>query len=415
MSIAEGVSVRVAYKANVAGTMATSAEADTSTIPGASSAQILRRVASTLDLTKDTYESAEIRADRQVADFRHGIRRVAGAIQGELSPKTYFPFLEATHRDTATAGVALDETDLTSVAADSGTAKLTFGGGDPVALGLGVGMIIRFTGLSEAANNDRNFTVLSFGGASNREVTVAPAPTTMGADSDFDMTVPGKTTIVPASGHVRRLFTFEHYHDDLDIARLFTECRVHGYRLSLPATGMATIEIPVMGRGMRVLTAGDAPYFTTPTAAGTEGIAAAVNGVLLVGGSVVGVVTAVEINAEVAASGPAVVGQNFVPDIILGRFRLTGQVTALFDSATLLSNFLDESEVALLVRLDASSAANTAAVSIYLPRIKFGGAAVPAQGEGEQTVTLPFQALLYGGAAPGVPATTIRIHDTAAS
>lgn len=415
MSIAEGVSVRVAYKANVAGTMATNAEADTSTIPGASSAQILRRVASTLDLTKDTYESAEIRADRQVADFRHGIRRVAGAIQGELSPKTYFPFLEATHRDTATAGVALDETDLTSVAADSGTAKLTFGGGDPVALGLGVGMIIRFTGLSEAANNDRNFTVLSFGGASNREVTVAPAPTTMGADSDFDMTVPGKTTIVPASGHVRRLFTFEHYHDDLDIARLFTECRVHGYRLSLPATGMATIEIPVMGRGMRVLTAGDAPYFTTPTAAGTEGIAAAVNGVLLVGGSVVGVVTAVEINAEVAASGPAVVGQNFVPDIILGRFRLTGQVTALFDSATLLSNFLDESEVALLVRLDASSAANTAAVSIYLPRIKFGGAAVPAQGEGEQTVTLPFQALLYGGATPGVPATTIRIHDTAAS
>lgn len=415
MSIAEGVSVRVAYKANISGTMTTNAEADTATIPGASSAQILRRVGSTLDLTKDTYESAEIRADRQVADFRHGIRRVAGAISGELSPGTYFPFIEATNRDTSTAGPVLDESDFTSVVADNATSKFTFGAGDPVALGLGVGMVIRFTNLSVAANNATNFTILSFGGTSNREVTVTPAPTDNVSDSAFTLTVPGKTTIVPASGHVRRLFTFEHYHEDLDIARLFTECRVHGYRMSLPATGMATIEIPVMGRGMKVLETSASPYFTSPTAAGTTGIAAAVNGVLLVGGTAVGVVTAVELNAEVAGSAPAVVGQNFVPDIILGRFRLSGQVTALFDSATLLSNFLNESEVGLLVRLDASSSANTDAVSIYLPRIKFGGAAVPATGEGEQTVTLPFTALLYSGATAGVPASTIRIHDTAAA
>lgn len=415
MSIAEGVSVRVAYKANAAGTMTANTEADTSTIPGATSAQILRRVASTLDLTKDTYESAEIRADRQVADFRHGMRRVAGSIQGELSPGTYFDFIEATNRDTATAGVVLDETDLTSCVADNATAKFTFGGGDPVALGLGVGMVMRFTNLSVAGNNAKNFTILSFGGTSNREVTVTPAPTDNASDTAFTLTVPGKTTVVPTSGHVRRLFTFEHYHDDLDIARLFTECRVHGYRMSLPATGMATIEIPVMGRNMQVLSAGSAPYFTSPTAAGTDGIAAAVNGVILVGGTPVGVVTGVELNAEVAASGPAVVGQNFVPDIILGRYRLTGQVTALFDSATLLENFSDEDEIALLVRLDATSAANTDAVSIYLPRIKFGGASVPAQGEGEQTITLPFQALIYGGASAGVPASTIRVHDTAAA
>lgn len=415
MSIAEGVSVRVAYKANVAGTMTSNAEADTTTIPGVDSAQVLRRVASTLDLTKDTYESAEIRSDRQVADFRHGIRRVAGAIQGELSPGTYFDFIEATNRDTATAGVVLSETELTSCVADNATSKFTFGGGDPVALGLGVGMVIRFTNLSVAGNNATNFTILSFGGTSNRDVTVTPAPTDNASDTAFTLTVPGKTTIVPATGHVRRLFTFEHYHEDLDIARLFTECRVHGYQMSLPATGMATIEIPVMGRNMQVLETGSAPYFTSPTAAGTDGIAAAVNGMLLVGSTQVGVVTGVELNAEVAGSGPAVVGQNFVPDIILGRFRLSGQVTALFDSATLLNNFLNESEVALLVRLDATSAANTDAVSIYLPRIKFGGAAVPATGEGEQTVTLPFQALLYGGSTPGVPASTIRIHDTAAA
>jgi hypothetical protein len=414
MTIAEGVSVRVAYKANVAGTMTANAEADTSTIPGASGAQILRRVSSNLDLTKDTYESAEIRADRQVADFRHGARRVTGSIQGELSPGTYWPFFVASNRDTEVGSLSLTETDLTSCAADNATSKFTFASGDPVALGLFVGDVIRFTNLSDADNNAKNFTILSFGGTSNREVTVTPAPDSHSADTAFTLTRPGKTTIVPLTGHVRRLFTFEHYHEDLDIARLFTECRVHGYRMSLPATGMATIEIPVTGRNMQVLESGSAPYFTSPTAAGTSGITAAVNGVLLVAGTPVGVVTGVEINAEIQASTPAVVGQNFTPDIVLGRFRVTGQVTALFESATLLNAFLSETEVGLLVRLDASSAANTDAVSIYLPRIKFGGAQVPAQGEGEQSITMPFQALLYGGSTAGVPVTTIRIHDTAA-
>lgn len=413
MSIAEGVSVRVAYKAYASGTITSNAEADTATAPGASGGQVLRRVGSTLDLQKDTYESGEIRSDRQVADFRHGTRRVSGAISGELSPRTYFPLIEAVHRDTSTAGVVLDETDLTSCEATGST--FVFGGGDPVALGLGVGMVIRFTNLSEALNNARNFTIISFGGTSNRTITVTPAPTAMGADSAFTLTVPGKTTIVPAAGHVRRLFAFEHYHDDLDIARLFTECRVHGYRIGLPATGMGTIEIPVMGRNMTVLSGGSAPYFTSPTAAGTDGITAAVNGTLLVAGTAVGVVTGIELNAEIAASMPAVVGQNFAPDIILGRYRLTGQVTALFENATLLNAFLNETEVSILARFDATSAANTDAVSFLLPRVKFGGASIPGTGEGEQIVTLPFQALLYGGSEAGLPATTIRIHDTAAT
>lgn len=412
MTIAEGVSVRVAYKAYAAGTMTSNAEADTATDPGAASAQILRRVASTLDLTKDTYESAEIRADRQVADFRHGVRRVAGSIQGELSPASYFPLIEASNRDTATSSVTLTEVGLTSCTATGST--FVFGGGDPVALGLRVGDVIRFTNLSEALNNSRNFTILSFGGTTNRTVTVTPAPTAMASDSAFSLSRPGKTTKVPLTGHVRRLFAFEHYSEDLDIARLFTECRVHGYRMSLPATGMATIEIPVMGRNMQVLTGGSAPYFTSPTAAGTTGIAAAVNGIIRASGSAVGVVTGIDLNAEIAGSAPAVVGQNFVPDIILGRYRLSGQVTALFESSTLLEAFLNETEVDLLVRLDASSDANSEAISIHLPRVKFGAANIPAQGEGEQVVTLPFTALLYDGSTAGVEVTTCRIHDTAA-
>lgn len=66
--------------------------------PGASGGVYMRRVSSDLSLTKQTYESEEIRADFQVADFRHGVRQVAGSIDGELSPGSYQLFLAAATR-----------------------------------------------------------------------------------------------------------------------------------------------------------------------------------------------------------------------------------------------------------------------------------------------------------------------------
>ena len=86
-----------------------------------------------------------------------------------------------------------------------------------------------------------------------------------------------------------------------------------------------------------------------------------------------------------------------------------------FEDATLLNAFLNETDVDILARLDATSALDTNAISLHLPRVKFGGGAVPATGEGEQIVTLPFQALLPTAPAAGVANSTIRIHDTAAT
>ena len=80
MAIASGVAKSVRYKV----------EATYGTAPGASGGQLLRRVTSDLGLTKETYQSNEIRADYQVADFRHGIRRVGGTLKGELSPNWAF-------------------------------------------------------------------------------------------------------------------------------------------------------------------------------------------------------------------------------------------------------------------------------------------------------------------------------------
>lgn len=417
MSLAEGVAARVAYKFYASAAITPGSEPSPASDPGASGAQILRRVSSSLTLAKDTYQSNEIRSDRQIADFRHGVKRVTGGVSGELSPATYGDFFEAALRGTWAAAVTASQSDFTSVSADNSSSKFTFTAGNPVTKGFRVGMVIRFSSLSDADNNSKNFVILAFGGTQNREVTVYPAPDTMTADSSFSLASVGQRCIVPSSSHVSRKAAVEIWNEDVDIARLFTELRITGFNVQLPATGMATVDFTMLGRNMTLYEATNAPFFSSPTAVTTTGITAGVNGLLRISGSTVAVVTAANIQMDLAGTADPVVGSNLVPEIFLGRANVTGQLTAFFENADLIEDFINEEEIELLVYLTASDDANAQAMTFYLPRIKLGGADLQTQGEGGQSITLPFQALLYQGteASTGIAATTIQICDTQVS
>lgn len=411
MTISEGVSVSVRYKAYSSGVMTENTLDDISTTPGTSGGQLLRRVASTVEFTRDNYAATEIRSDRQETDFRLGTGSVSGDISGEYSGGTYFDFLSAVHRDTPVASVSISNTDVTNIAASASGSTLTVASGDLVALGLFVGDVIRCTGMSTAANNNQNFTILSFSSA-NQVMTVTPAPTDQSADTSFSLTRPGHSTMIPSANHVSRKFAIEHYASDNDYSRLFVECRVSKYVLTMPATGLVTIANSVNGRWVYDLGSTASPYFTAPSSETTTGIMAAVNGLLLVNGTSVGVVTGVTLTNEIAADIGKVVGQNFAAAIALGHNMITGQLTAYLNGSLIPALFSAETECALLIGLDATSATDTPTTKIYLPRIKFTGAQAPVQGEGLQTITAPFRALKYTGSAAGVPVTTVRIVDT---
>lgn len=85
----------------------------------ATGAQLLRRTDASFNLNKDTYESGEIRTDLQTADFRHGVRKVAGSLKGELSPGSYSTYLGA-----------ILKRDFAAVTSVSG-ASITVGGTAP--------------------------------------------------------------------------------------------------------------------------------------------------------------------------------------------------------------------------------------------------------------------------------------------
>lgn len=414
MPLAEGVSARVAYKAHSTGVITPGVEPDFATDPGASGGQILRRVSSTLALSKDTYQSNEIRGDRQIVDFRHGVKRVQGNISGELSPLTYADFFEAAFRGTWAAAASGDETDFTSVAADNATSKFTFAGGNPVTEGFRVGQIMRFSNLSDADNNGKNYLILGFGGTNNREVTVYPAPDTMSADTAFSVASVGKRLVNPSSGFVSRKYAIEIWNQDVDIARLFTECRCGGFNAQLPASGIGTVDFDFMGRNMTMYESGAAPFFTSPAAETTTGVVAAVNGLLRASGQTIAVITGLNIQMQLSPSADPVVGSNLVPEIFLGRANVSGQLTAFFENADLINDFVNENEIELLAYLTTTSAVNTPALTFYMPRVKLGGADLQTQGEGGQSITLPYQALKSTAveASTGIASTTLQICDT---
>jgi hypothetical protein len=420
MTIAEGVAGSLRFKAYASGAMTANALAVSATdLDGSTGGQILRHTSTSLKLAKETYQANEKRTDRQISDFRHGVKRVTGSITGDFSPGTYFDLIEAALRGTKSAALSLSNTDFTSVVSNSGTSSFTFTAGDPVALGMRVGDILRFAGLAATGNNATNFLVQAFGGGSNRTVTVYPAPTTDAvADATFTVTSngsTGKAIYIPSSSFVSRKFGFEIYNSDLDLSRLFTECRVGGVTFQLPATGMGTIEIPVMGRDMEKATGGSAPFFVSPTAETTTGIFAAVNGLLQVAGTTVGVVTGLNVQLSLNPSSDAVVGQSFVPEIFLGRANVSGQFTAFLQDGTFIDDFKNETEISILAYLTTTTAVNSPAVSIFLPRLKLGDADVENAGEGGQHITCPFQALKGAGTTAGEIATTFRLVDTEAS
>lgn len=406
MTIAAGVAKQLIYKLESAWGVA----------PGASSAQRLRRVQSTLDLRKQTYQSAEIRTSQQIADFRHGVRSVEGSITGELSAGTWEDFFAAVlRRDFATV-TAITGASIT-VAGSGPTYTVTRAAGSFLTDGVKIGQVIRLTaGSFNAANLNKNLLVIAL---TATVATVIPlngvALVAEGPIASATVTIVGKTTYAPASGHTDKSFSIEHYYSDLDESELFLGCKINRLGLELPPTGIATIALDMMGKDVTTASGGSAPYFTSPTAETATGVLAAVNGVLVAGGSQIAIVTGASFNVNGNMTAEPVVGSNTHPDIFEGRVMVDGQLTAFFESVVLRDYFLNETEISLLLALTASNAAAADFLAFSLPRIKFGGAQKD-DGEKGLVQTLPFQGLenTAGGSGTSTEASTMAMQDSQA-
>jgi hypothetical protein len=405
MTIATGVNKQVIYKK----------ETTWGTIPAASSAQALRRTTSDLDLKKETYQSNEIRTDFQVADFRHGVRSVEGTLNGEISPGTYKDFFAAALRQAfQTATTTGAQTTITAATTTGTNGTFTRSAGSYLTDGFKVGDVVRWTGWTVAtANNTKNMLITGLTATVMTVTTLdGTAIVAKAAGDSVTATLAGKKTWVPSTGHTDDSFSIEHWFNDLSVSEVYTGCKVSKLDVQLPATGMGTIGVSLMGKDV---TTASAQYFTSPNAQTSTGVIAAVNGALYVGGTAVANVTGMTFTIDGNMTGEAVIGSNSRPDIFEGRVSVSGQITAFFQDATLRDQFLNETESSVIGVFTTGNTAASDFVVFNMPRIKAGGA---SRDDGDKGIvqTIPFTALLNTAGGTGVNslATTISIQDSQA-
>lgn len=381
-------------------------------------AQRLRRVTSSFPLEKETYNSAdEITSTQQMLTSVHGVKKVSGSVSALLSPSTYSDFLSSLlRRDYATVA-ALTALSLT-IAGTGPSYTITRATGDNLASGIKIGMGIRITaGVFNAANLNKNLLVT---GVTATVITcvvmnagVVAGLFAEGPIASATITVVGKVTFVPSTGHTQNYYTIEEFYSDLTKSEVSTDVKVGSASFSLPGSGNAKVDFKLMGLNQ---TRSSAAYFVTPSTETTTGILADASGALLIGGVSVATVTdlSLEINGnQTVADG--VLGTNLRPDVFDSKVMATGSFTAYFENTTIADNFLNETETSLIVAITAGAIANADFITFTMSRVKINTDGVD-DGETGLKRIYNYEALYNsaGGAALATQQTTISIQDSAA-
>lgn len=399
--LSTGVNKQVRYKKETAGQWGV--------LPGSTGGNVLRRVTANFNLEKETYQSGEIRTDYQIQDMRHGVRSATGSLSAELSPGSYADFFAAAVAKNFAAKTNLTAVSVTMTAVAGGTGTIVRATGSWLTDGVKVGDVIR---LSATANSAKNMLVTSVVALTLGVKTLNGSElTAVGTAASTDVAFPGKKTMAPLTGHTDDSFTFEEWYSDIAQSEVFTGCKVNTAALSIPSTGLVTTDFGFMGKDLAQT--GTSAYFTAPTAQGTTGIFASVNGVLMISGTPVAVVTDASININRNMQNATVVGSNSIAEMFEGRIAVDGSFSAYFQDGTFRDLFKDEVEASLVIALTTSNANNADFVSITLPRIKINSN-TKADGESGIVAQHSFTALLNaaGGNGTGTEQTTIAIQDS---
>lgn len=377
------------------------------------SAQLMRRVTSAFNLKKDTYESNEINSTLQTVDLRTGTRSAEGSLAGELSPGTYSKQFEAVLAKDFVAPAPITGLSIT-IAANGTLWNVTRTAGSWVADGVLVGSVVRFTGGTLNAANSANNVLIVALTATVLTVKVLSATNLVAegtAVASVTMTVAGKQTQIPQSGHTDKSFAVEEWYSDVAVSETFTGVKFGSVNVSLPATGLVIVDFSAMGRNLERIDT--TQYFTAAAQPTTTGLLTAVNGALVVNGVPVAVVTSATINTERTLEAAMAVGNLFSTEVFTGKIKVTGSLSVYFQDSTFSNYFSNETPVSLVVALTTGTVKNGDVMSFCLPKIKITDFN-KADAELGIVAEVPFTAVINDVTGTGLPQTTMMVQDSAA-
>lgn len=408
MTVAQGVNKQTRIKRQTA----------KGTLAGASGGQIMRRESSTFELQKDTYTTeSEMTSTQQVKSSRHGVKKIAGALNGLFSPGTYSDPISAILRRDFAAVSAITGASIT-IAGTGPTYTLTRAAGSFLTDGIKIGMVVRLTaGAFLAGNLNKNLLVTNVVALT---LTVIPLNgltlTAEGPIASATVTVPGKVSYVPDTGHTNVYYTVEEWYPDTStaVSERNQDVRFDKVDIAMPGSGNSTIKFSATGLDQS--TASTA-YFTSPTAETTSDVLTAALGALLLNGSSVATITDLSFSID-GKSNPAdgVVGTNVRPDVFRGNVAVSGSMTCYFEDGTTPGLFQNETATSILAAMTNGAAANADFVTFAMTNVKLNSA-TPDDSQTGLKRTYQFVALYNaaGGAALANTATSIQMQDSLAA
>lgn len=401
MAIARGVSKIVGYKK----------ETTWGTLAGNTGGKLLRRVTADFNLVKEKYSSNEINPTFMTIDSRHGVRSVDGSISGELSPGTYSDFIGSVLAKDFVAGGTSAGLSVT-IATSGNFSTVTRAAGSWLTDGFYVGNVIRLTGAGlNTANVGNNLLIVTLTATVATVVVLSNLVPVVpeGPIASVGVSVVGKQTYTPLTGHTDPSWTFEQYFADISQSEVLTGLKVSSVAFSLPSTGLVTTTLAFKGKDLTQ--SGTTQYFTSPTATNTQGIFAAVSGAVLVNGTPVGLITSMDLNISRNQEMANVVGSNSVADIFVGRIAVTGSLSVYFQDAVFRNFFDTEAKISIIVALTTGEEKNAEAMTFTMGKVKINSGS-KTDAELGLTQSMEFEALQNDVVTGGLVPSLILVQDT---
>ena len=398
---AKGVSKQIAYKK----------ETTFGVAPGATGAKLLRRTSADFNSVRESYSSSEIRTDYQVADFRLGTKSTDGSLSGELSPSAYTDFIQSIlARDFTTGGTAASVS--VTIAASSGFFTLTRATGSYITDLFKVGEVVRMTGAGlNAANAGNNLLVV---GVSALVLTVRTLSATTliaeGPIATVAIASVGKETYIPLTGHTDDSYSISETYLDIAQSELHSGVKISNWGVTVPASGLVTTDFTFMGKGLSET--GTTSYFTSPTALGTNGIVAAVNGAVIINGLATGAcVTSFDFAVDRAMEASQCIGSDSAEAIFSGSLTISGNFASYWEDSYIRDLFENETDTTLVLALATGSEKDAQVMTFVLPKITISSFTRADSALGI-VATAAFTAVLNDVTAAGLVGSTIQVVDS---
>jgi len=354
------------------------------TTPASPTLTPLRHTGTTVGLSKTGLESAELRSDRQVKDFRHGNKNNAGDINIEMSYGSHDDFLQAAFAGTWTTQV--DSGLLTIGVAPNGSgADFTRSTGSFLTDTFAAGDIITVSGFTDAGGNGRfvitNVVALVITATPIEGQTV---PTEAGGADEQIICEANLRT-----GIVRRSFTLQRYFSDVTQYLVYTGFNFNTFSLDVAPDQIVTATFGGIGKSQTV--SGTIISGATYGAETTTSPFDSFTGAIRDNGADIAVVTSLSVSLDNGMSPLFVVGSSETLQPSIARSRLTGSMTVYFEDTTILNKFINETETTLQFSL--TDAAGNDYI-FYMPRVKYNSGQPDVTSEDPVTLTVDFVALL---------------------